>query len=207
MGDAYKDSLYSAGYVAVQAGDTINVLTAKASGDTAEDDLLYKSYAAMSADDIKVTSSDEAVATVEGAVVTISSTAAEGAKATITVTSKYDAAVFLAFDVQIGGQPPVPVDAQTPTFSGTLADASYETTDTPEALDGTATVTDGGTITYQWYKDNVAIEGATSATYTPDVSAEGEFVYKVVATNTNAEATGQTTATADQSCTITVVQG
>ena len=214
MGDAYKESLYKAGYVAVQAGDTINVLTAKGAGDTAEDDLIYKSYAAMSADDIKVESSDDAVASVSGAVVTIGSSVAEGANATITVTSKYDKGVFLAFDVQVGGEPapgpgpdptPDPVDAQAPTFSETLENVSYETTDTATPLNGAATVSDGGTVTYQWYKDDVAIEGATSAEYTPDITTEGEFVYKIVATNTNASATGATTATANQSCTVTVV--
>lgn len=96
------------------------------------------------------------------------------------------------------------VDAQTPVFSNTLTDATYSTSDTPTALNGTATVTDGGTVTYQWYADDVAISGATDATYTPDVSSEGSVVYKVVATNTNASATGSTTATNNQSCTITV---
>ena len=96
------------------------------------------------------------------------------------------------------------VYAETPTFSGTLADATYSTLDTPTALDGTATVTDGGTVTYQWYKNNVAIEDATDATYTPDVETEGEATYKVVATNTNTSATGSQTATAEMSCTITV---
>ena len=100
------------------------------------------------------------------------------------------------------------VDAQTPTFTNQLADATYTTSDTPTALDGTATVTDGGTITYQWYTvsggTDTPISGATEATYTPDVSAEGETEYKVVATNTNVEVSGSTTATAQQSCTITV---
>ena len=100
------------------------------------------------------------------------------------------------------------VDAETPTFSGTLSDATYDTTDTPDALDGTATVTDGGTITYQWYTvedgTDTPITGETNATYTPEVSTEGVTVYKVIATNTNAEATGSTTATAEQHCTITV---
>ena len=100
------------------------------------------------------------------------------------------------------------VNAQTPVFSSTLSDATYQTSDTPTALNGTATVTDGGTISYQWYTvdegTDEAISGATEATYTPDVSSEGETTYKVVATNTNASATGSTTATASQSCTITV---
>ena len=92
------------------------------------------------------------------------------------------------------------VEAETPTFSDELSDATYTTSDTPTALDGTATVTDGGTITYQWYADDVAISGATSETYTPEVSEEGTVVYKVIATNTK----GSSTATANQSCTITV---
>lgn len=103
------------------------------------------------------------------------------------------------------------VDAQTPVFSTAIADASYaegasEVTD----LNGTATVTDGGTISYQWYTvdDGVdtPISGETQATFTPDVSTAGVTTYKVVATNTNASATGSTTATASQTCTITVTE-
>ena len=97
-----------------------------------------------------------------------------------------------------------PIDAETPVFTETLADKTYDTTDTAVALNGTATVSDGGTVTYQWYKDDVAIDGETGATYTPDISEEGSVVYRVVATNTNDEATGTKTATAEQSCTITV---
>ena len=91
----------------------------------------------------------------------------------------------------------LPVDAETPVFTTPLTDV---TEDTSATLDGTATVTDGGTITYQWYKDNEVIEGETSATIT--VSESG--AYKVVATNTNASATGSTTATAESSCNVTI---
>ena len=105
------------------------------------------------------------------------------------------------------------VDAETPVFSSELEDATYTiytTSDTATALDGTATVTDEGTVTYQWYTvsdgEDTAIENATSATYTPDISSEGETTYKVVATNTNASATGSTTATASMTCTITVIK-
>ena len=49
------------------------------------------------------------------------------------------------------------------------------------ALDGTATVADAGTPIYQWYNadGDAAIDGATSATYTP--TADGS--YYVIATN------------------------
>lgn len=88
-------------------------------------------------------------------------------------------------------------DAETPVFDETLEDATVETSTT---LDGSASVSDGGTVSYQWYKDNEAIDDATNATLT--VTESG--TYKVVATNTNSSATGSTTATAQQSCTITV---
>lgn len=90
------------------------------------------------------------------------------------------------------------VDAETPVFTTPLpATASDETS---VELDGTATVTDGGTLTYQWYKDDVEIEDATSATYTATESG----TFKVVVTNTNASATGSTTATANGSCVVTI---
>ncbi len=95
-------------------------------------------------------------------------------------------------------------DAVTPVFTASLVSATYTEGDTATALNGTATVTDEGTVTYQWYKDNVAIEGETSATCTPDTTTAGTYVYKVVATNTNSQATGITTATAYEVATITV---
>ena len=97
--------------------------------------------------------------------------------------------------------------AQTPTFSNTLANATYEVdASSVTDLNGTATVTDGGTMSYQWYINNEEATGETSATITPDVDTAGTYVYKVVATNTNSSATEQTTATATQQCTITVTE-
>ncbi len=102
-------------------------------------------------------------------------------------------------------------DAETPSFSNTLANATYEVdASSVTALNGTATVTDGGSITYQWYSKAhsssswTEIDDETSASYTPDVSTAGVTDYKVVATNTNASATVTTTATASMQCTITV---
>ena len=89
------------------------------------------------------------------------------------------------------------VDAETPVFTTPLTDVTEATSAT---LDGTATVSDGGTISYQWYKNEVAIENETSATIT--VTESG--AYKVVATNTNTSATGSTTATAESSCNVTI---
>ena len=54
-----------------------------------------------------------------------------------------------------------------------------------------ATVINGGTVTYQWYRNTVnsngggtPIEGATEATCVPELTEEGITYYYVVATNT-----------------------
>ena len=52
-----------------------------------------------------------------------------------------------------------------------------------DALTVSATVSDGGTMLYQWYKDGDAISGAEAATYQP--TADGE--YYVVVVNTKAD--------------------
>ena len=102
-------------------------------------------------------------------------------------------------------------DAETPSFSNVIANATYEVdASSVTALNGTATVSDGGTLSYQWYSKAhsasswTEIEGADEATYTPSVETAGVTDYKVVATNTNSSATTTTTATAQQICTITV---
>lgn len=43
---------------------------------------------------------------------------------------------------------------------------------------------DGGVLTYQWYCDGAAIEGATDATYTVDAAEVGSHTYSVTITNT-----------------------
>ena len=91
--------------------------------------------------------------------------------------------------------------AETPVFSETLSNASYTVGTTADELDGTATVTDGGTVTYQWYKNDVLVTSATSATIIPDTTEAGTTEYTVVATNTKNGAT----ATAEQLCIITVI--
>lgn len=98
------------------------------------------------------------------------------------------------------------VGAELPAFSKTNPDATYEVDATPTDLDGTATVSDGGTVTYQWYTVDdgtpSAISGETDATLTPDTDAAGTTVYRVVATNTN----GSLTATRSMDITVTVTE-
>jgi len=75
-----------------------------------------------------------------------------------------------------------------------------------------ATVSDGGTLSYQWYRSatgvnsgGTAINGATAAGFTPPTDAIGTLYYYAVVTNTNASATGTKTATATSNViTVTV---
>ena len=70
----------------------------------------------------------------------------------------------------------------------------YQTADAA-ALAVTASISDYGTLTYQWYKGSspdevtMAIDGAVSASYTPDTTESGTTFYKAVLTNTLNEKT------------------
>ena len=207
MGDAYKEASYSNGYVAVQPGDTINVFTeAASSGPAAERNLLYRSVDDLVAGDIKVSSSDEALVSVSGTTITVAAGASEGASAEITISSATDKTTDMTFTVKVAESEPVPAEAETPDFTNVLADVSYTQGDTATALDGTATVSDGGTVTYQWYTTSggtdTALTGETGATFTPPTDDVGAVTYKVVATNT----LGTDTATAEQTVTVTVTE-
>ncbi|GHT56604.1 hypothetical protein FACS1894109_06090 [Spirochaetia bacterium] len=104
------------------------------------------------------------------------------------------------------------VNAATPSITGQPSSATYSRNATATALTVTATVTDGGTRSYQWYKNTsnnttggTSIASATSASYTPVTSAAGTLYYYVVVTNTNSSVNGTTTATATSSvATVTV---
>ena len=82
------------------------------------------------------------------------------------------------------------VAASAPIFTYDLSqiDVTYNAGDIPNALNGTATATNG-TINYQWYKSTDSgstwfpIAGATSATLSPGTTEGGTAYYRVVATN------------------------
>ena len=92
-------------------------------------------------------------------------------------------------------------NAQTPRIiSHPKSDAV--TINERKTLSVTAEVTDGGTLSYQWFsndRDNTTggtqISGATSNTFDPPTNAIGTIYYYVVVTNTNNNANGVTTAT------------
>jgi len=88
---------------------------------------------------------------------------------------------------------PGAVGAQQPNITAHPLSAGYTPGDTPTELSVTATVTDGGTLTYQWYSNTennttsgIEISGETSTTYQPPTSLIDPTYnyYYVVVTNT-----------------------
>lgn len=81
---------------------------------------------------------------------------------------------------------------ETPVFSSNLSSdtVTYLVGATPAALSVNASVSDGGVITYQWYKSASAsaegslISGATGSSYIPDTTIESDAYYYCIATST-----------------------
>jgi hypothetical protein len=96
------------------------------------------------------------------------------------------------------GSHTLPVSAKMPNITAQPVSRNYwpdaTSTYTATPLSATAVSTDSGTLTYQWYSNSAdtytggsLIDGATTSTYTPPVSAEGTTYYWVEVTNTIAE--------------------
>ncbi|MDR2009981.1 MAG: T9SS type A sorting domain-containing protein [Bacteroidales bacterium] len=112
--------------------------------------------------------------------------------------SSYPARAIIVLTVEEGE--PV-VDAQTPVITAQPQSATYSQNATATALSVTATITDGGELSYQWYSNTsnsttggIAV-GTDSDTYIPPTTTIGTMYYYVVVTNTNNSATNTTTAT------------
>jgi hypothetical protein len=100
--------------------------------------------------------------------------------------------------------PPTPptVHARTPLISGHPQSATVIENE-PVTLSVSASVSDGGTLSYQWYintansnSGGTAIGGATTSSYSPPTATGGDCYYYVVVTNTNTSVNGAQTATA-----------
>ncbi|MDQ0087558.1 hypothetical protein J2T12_000952 [Paenibacillus anaericanus] len=84
----------------------------------------------------------------------------------------------------------------------------------PVNLTTSATVSDGGTLSYQWYSNSVnsnsggtLIDGATTSTYDAPTTIEGTTYYYVVVTNTNNSVTGVKIASATSNPATVTVNG
>ena len=85
---------------------------------------------------------------------------------------------------------PTSVNPQEPVITAESKKFTYEVNGEPEVLTITASVTDGGVLSYQWYKSDsedgeyTVVAEATVKDFTPDTSAVGTTYYKCVVTNT-----------------------
>jgi len=82
------------------------------------------------------------------------------------------------------------VDAERPTITEHPQSANYAQYDMPNILTVTAGISNGGTLTYQWFtstslsdQNGVAIDGATTASFTPSTETLGTFYFFVVVSN------------------------
>lgn len=104
------------------------------------------------------------------------------------------------------------VNAETPNITGHPASATYNQGDTATPLSVDANVSDGGTLSYQWYSNitnstsGAIAVGTDSASYTPDTGTAGTLYYYCVVTNTNSEVSGVQTATVTSSIATVTVQ-
>jgi hypothetical protein len=96
------------------------------------------------------------------------------------------------------------INAERPTITTQPVNANYSIGATVTPLTVAATVSDGGTLSYQWYSNtaNVSaggtvINGAKSTSYTPPATTMGTIYYYAMVTNTNtgSNINGNTTAT------------
>ena len=87
------------------------------------------------------------------------------------------------------------VDAAKPTFDTDLKSTGY----IGDKLTVKASVTDEGTVSYQWYKNGMPLSGETGESYTPTEAGK----YYVIATNTKNDVNGDKTAqTKSAECTV-----
>lgn len=102
-------------------------------------------------------------------------------KISVTGTNDISASVELCLTVH----PERPVVTEV---TGRFADAVYTKGETAAALEVSATVTDGGTLSYQWVIDNLVtfkiIKGATSPTFVPPTDEVGTTAYCCIVRNT-----------------------
>jgi len=86
---------------------------------------------------------------------------------------------------------PVTVNVAVPVIAVQPQGATYHVGAQAQALTVSASVSDGGTLSYQWYsnagnsnENGTIISGGTGARYTPPTATLGVMYYYVVVTNT-----------------------
>jgi hypothetical protein len=148
------------------------------------------------------TNSNPAVASVFNGSVT--GLAIGSATITVTTTDGGKTASVTVPVVGTSGTPdPTPVDAATPILTALPpSSVTYAQNTLAEPLTVVAYSIDGGTLTYQWYRNTsrsligaTLIQGAVTPNYTPLTNTLGTIYYYALVINNNNKATGSKTAT------------
>jgi len=102
-------------------------------------------------------------------------------------------------------------NAETPSITSQPAGATYTQGDSAAPLSMTASVADGGILSYQWYSNTSDSTtggtpvGTNSSTYTPSTATAGTAYYYCMVTNTNNSVSGGKTAAATSNIAAIVV--
>jgi hypothetical protein len=104
------------------------------------------------------------------------------------------------------------VDAETPTITTQPLGTTVCVSDGTYTMVVFANLTDGGTLTYQWYSNTTAtntggtpINGATNFFYSAPMNVAGTFYYYVEVTNTNTGVNGNQTASINSDVAMFIV--
>ncbi|GHT23089.1 hypothetical protein FACS189430_05850 [Bacteroidia bacterium] len=121
--------------------------------------------------------------------------------------------VMPAYDVTVAATFNAIINAATPTISG-QPQGSTVSVGGSASLNVTASVSDGGALSYQWYRNAAnsntggTAVGSNSSIYAPSTAVAGTLYYYVEITNTNNSVNGVQTATVTSSiATVTVIAG
>ncbi|MDR0304514.1 MAG: C10 family peptidase [Chitinispirillales bacterium] len=148
----------------------------------------------------------------------LSNTVQEGAYRLMVVSKPTDSNVWrisnngkpASVNFQVGNT--LVTNAETPTISTHPASVTVNQNAT-HSLSASASVGDGGNLTYQWYSNTFSdnnggtkITGATASTYSCPTATIGTYYYYVEVTNTNSSASGVQTATRKSNAAIVTVK-
>ncbi len=105
------------------------------------------------------------------------------------------------------------INAEVPVISLQPIDQTLTAGGSASPLSVAAAVSDGGVLSYQWYRNEknevtggTAIIGATGATYLPSTATVGTMYFYAILTNTNDRATGNKTASATSAAAKVTIQ-
>ncbi|MCR8630231.1 discoidin domain-containing protein [Paenibacillus radicis (ex Xue et al. 2023)] len=110
----------------------------------------------------------------------------------VTSPTQSGGGVIRIYEFGVNGDPTALVNAAVPIIESQPKGATVNEGDSSPTLSAAASVSDGGTLSYQWYSNTTnsnsggtAIGGAMSASYVAPTNAAGTKYYYVVVTNTN----------------------